>query len=158
MNIASRVARAGSAELVLVHVVPEPEMTARMPREAADLALIEAVILSNQRAAERYLREARARLSAPDHPVRVHTCVARDVECALTDFLSKERPELVVICANGSTGKSDRAFGVVAQSLLTSARIPLLVVQDACASHRRDTHAAATVLEARGQRATARER
>ncbi len=158
VNIASDVAHGASAELALVHVVPEPELTARMPLGADDLALIEGVIVSNRRAAERYLRETRKRLSGPGHPVRVHSSVARDVVSALTDFLSRERPELVVICAHGSTARSDRGFGRVARSLLTSARVPLLVVQDARASYRPEPKAAALALAGNGRRTAAHDR
>jgi nucleotide-binding universal stress UspA family protein len=157
VNVASHVARAMSAELVLVHVVPEPELTARMPLDAEDLALIERVVLRNRRAADRYLSETRARLSGSGHPVRVHSSVARDVARALTDFLSKERPELVVTCARGSTARSDRSFGTVARSLLTGARVPVLVVQDARMSHRPDRDAATAAFARNGQRATARD-
>lgn len=158
VNIASHVARSTSAELLLVHFVPEPELTTRMPLEADDLALIERVVLRNQRASERYLSETRERLSEPGHAVRVYSSVARDIAWELTEFIAKEPPELLVICAHGSAAKSERSFGAVARSLLTSARVPLLVVQDAGVSHRPDRDSATAAVAAHGQRATARDR
>ena len=71
LPLATAFARAHEAEMILAHVVPEPEMPRRLPPSADDRAVVSQLTERNRLEAERYLGELRARLV--DQKVRVDT-------------------------------------------------------------------------------------
>jgi nucleotide-binding universal stress UspA family protein len=130
LPLAAALARAHDAELILAHVVPEPEMPRRLPPSAEDLAVVSRLTARNQLEAERYLGELRARLL--DRKVRVGTRIVQAARRAraIRAMADEADVDLVLVCAHGQTGDARERYGSVAGRLLEEGSRPLLVLQD----------------------------
>jgi nucleotide-binding universal stress UspA family protein len=130
LPLATALARAHDAELILAHVVPEPEMPRRLPPSAEDLAVVARLTERNRLEAERYLDELRARLL--DQKVRVGTriVVASRRARAIRAMADEADVDLVLVSAHGQTGDARERYGSVAGRLLEEGGRPILVVQD----------------------------
>src|SRR3990167_2091993 len=62
LPLATALARAHDAELILAHVAPEPEIPRRLPPSAEDLAVVSQLTERNRLEGGRYLGELRERL------------------------------------------------------------------------------------------------
>ncbi len=126
---AVRMASAHGAELLLVHVVREPVVTALL-QAAEGLELAQKLAGRLEAAAGRYLGKLQQQLARQG--VAAQIFVARHInehQCLL-DLAVRERAELVVMSAHGSACDSARSFGGVTSQLLASSLVPVLVVQD----------------------------
>ena len=128
LPLAIRVAQAERAELVLVHVVPIPELTEDGPLESEAVELRERVMQRNERVAREYLDRIRAHVS---DGLSVRTLLLRgtDARSGLAHAIADEAPDLVVMAAHGRSRRSDIPFGSVADYLVTHAVAPLLIVR-----------------------------
>jgi nucleotide-binding universal stress UspA family protein len=119
LPIAIRIAKSNDAELLLVHVVPEliPSIVAEDEELQLGSELARRLELQNNLASE-----VRA----------VRTTVIRSADpCqSLLELSERERVDLVVLSAHGSTCNRERSFGGVATHLLAHSTVPLLVLQD----------------------------
>jgi len=130
LSLAATVARAHRSELLMIHVVPVPEMTRRMPLDPEDAGLARRVVESNRKAAEAYLEDMRAELSAPALAVRSLVVVATQVAQAVQRVAEDEQADLMVLSAHGCSGGERWPYGSVAGSLLLYGTTPLVVFQD----------------------------
>ena len=128
--LALRVARAAEAELILVHVVPKPELTAPMPLEPEDIELRRHVVERNEHIASVYLERLRACLAAEEVPVRVVLVHGDDVRSTLARLITTEAADLVILSARGHGGAhaSDMRYGNVSNYLISHASVPILIV------------------------------
>jgi len=130
LPVATALARAHDAEMILAHVVPEPEMPRRLPPSAEDLAVASQLTERNRLEGERYLGELRDRLV--DQTVRVGTriVVASRRARAIRAMADEADVDLVMVCAHGRTGDAGERYGSVAARLLEESGRPLIVFQD----------------------------
>jgi nucleotide-binding universal stress UspA family protein len=129
LPLATRLAEAHGAELVLLHVVPAVELTEIRPLDAEDLELRERLQRRNQRVASEYLDRVRARLAATGLTVRALVLLGGDVRSRLARFVAEEGIDLMVLSAHGRSGRSDVPFGSVTAYLTAHATAPLLVLR-----------------------------
>lgn len=115
------------AEVILAHVVVEPELPRLMPASDEDLALARRLAERNREEATHYLEGVRARLGVR---VEVRLLTGRKVATALHDLVSDEGVDLVVLSAHGYGGEARWPHGGVATSFIDHGRTPLLLVQD----------------------------
>jgi nucleotide-binding universal stress UspA family protein len=127
---ASDLARSHDAELVLVHIVPEPEMPRRMGPSREDVELAQKLVESNRREAAGYLREIQNRLSAEAGRVQVRLRVAANRAQTLQELAERESIDLVVLAAHGSTGDIHQRYGGVAGQFLQNGSGPVMILQD----------------------------
>lgn len=127
---AIELAQQHDAELLLVHVVPEPELPRRLTPSTHDIELARQVTESNQREAQHYLRELQQRLARDSQRLQVRTVVSSHTAKALSDLAREEQVDLVIVAAHGGTGDATRIHGSVAAALLHDVSQPLLIVQD----------------------------
>jgi nucleotide-binding universal stress UspA family protein len=132
--VALRIAALEAAELLFVHVVPEPEITRVGPLDAEGVELERRVAEHNYRVAIAYLDRLRARVGRDG--VRVRSLVVRDgsVRTRLDRLIREERVDLVVMSAHGHAGQTDSPCGSVTEHAVTHATTPLLIVRER--SHR----------------------
>lgn len=128
LPLAMGLARAERAQLLLVHVVPIPELTEVGPLENEGVELRERLIQRNERVAQEYLDGVRARLDG-DLSVRALLLRGADVRSGLAHTIAEELPDLVVLAAHGRGRRSDVPFGSVAAYLINHAIVPLLIVR-----------------------------
>ena len=127
---ATELARRNDAELLLVHVVPEPEMPRRMGPSQEDLDLSRRLVERNRRAAQCYLRDVQSRLAGVSDRVQVRLCVAPRRAQALHELAQREGVDLVILSAHGSTGDAHQRYGAVAAEFLQAGYGPVIILQD----------------------------
>ena len=129
LTLATRLARKYGSELVLIHVVPVPELTGPEPLDVEELELKRRLIDRNTRVAESYLARLRDRVI--DQGLRVRTVLAHDdLRFELLRCIEEERPSLIVISGHGRGGRTALRLGSVASFLLEHAAAPTLIVRE----------------------------
>jgi nucleotide-binding universal stress UspA family protein len=130
LPFATALARAHDAELILAHVVPEPELPRRLPPSAEDLAVASQLTERNRREGERYLGELRDRLAEQKLRVAVRLVVSSRRARGIRAIADEADVDLVMVAAHGRTGDARERYGGVAARLLEGNRRPTLVLQD----------------------------
>lgn len=130
LPLASRLAQAADAELLLTHIVPTPEMIEARPLEAEDMMLRQSVVDRNEQAARSYLERVKANLSAAGLRVRMISTRGDDVRETLKDLIHREGADLVVLSARGHGRQhvSDVHYGTVSSYLMAHCAVPMLVL------------------------------
>jgi nucleotide-binding universal stress UspA family protein len=126
---ATELARVHNAELILAHVVTEPELPRRLSPTDEDLELAERLVERNRSEAQHYLNEIRGRLAATVR-VEVRLVVSPRPASALRELAKEEEVDLVVLCAHGNTGDVRQRFGSVPADFLRDCEQPVIIVQD----------------------------
>jgi nucleotide-binding universal stress UspA family protein len=130
LPLATALARAHGAEIILAHVVPEPEMPRRLPPSGDDVAVAAALTERNRVEAERYLGELRDRLVEQHLRVRIRIVVSSHRARAIRAMAEEAGVDLVMVSAHGRTGDPNERYGSVTARLLEHDRRPILVLQD----------------------------
>jgi len=126
---AARIARTYGAELVLLHVVEDPQPTALL-RAPEDLELARALATRLESRAHAYLDHLGDPLAKEGVSVRAIVVRRADRHQALLEIAQREGVDLVVLSAHGATCNAARPFGSVTAHLLAHSVISLLVLQD----------------------------
>jgi nucleotide-binding universal stress UspA family protein len=130
LPLATALARAHDAEIVLAHVVPEPEMPRRLQASTEDLAAAAEFTERNRLEGERYLQALKERLVGQQLQVTTRMAVGSRRARAIWDMAEQADADLVVVAAHGRTGDARERCGSVAARLLEQSRRPILVLQD----------------------------
>lgn len=130
LPLVGKIADVHDAEFVLVHVVPRPEMSHRLPTGARDRELINELTGRNRRRAEAYLHSVRERLVSRGARVEVELLVDDHPARAIEQYAINSGADLVLLAAHGSGGHARDAYGSLAQRMLDSLVKPLWIVQD----------------------------
>ena len=130
LPIATRLANAHEAELLIAHVTPAAELTRVGPLTAEDLELEQRVVARNQRVARSYLDQIRARMAEAGTVARTVIARGGDVRTGLARLVRREGVNLIILSAYGRRGPRDNPCGSVAAHLLTHVAAPLLVVRE----------------------------
>ena len=129
LPLATALARAHDAEMILAHVVPEPEMPRRLPPSAEDVAVASRLTERNRLEGERYLGELRDRLEQKLH-VGTRIVVSSRRARAIRAMADEADVDLVMVSAHGRTGDALERYGSVAARLLEGNSRPIMVLQD----------------------------
>jgi nucleotide-binding universal stress UspA family protein len=135
--LATRLARAHGAELVLAHVVPVPELIEVGPLDSEARELRERLVSRNERVANEYLDRLRAQLAGSEVPVRTLVLRGGDARGRVARLIVDEAVDLVVLSAHGRSARADVSLGSVAAHLVAHAEVPLLIVRRRPAATRR---------------------
>jgi nucleotide-binding universal stress UspA family protein len=130
LPLATALARVHNGELILAHVVPEPELPRHMSASAGDLTLAAQLTERNRVEAERYLAELRSQVLAQGTRARVRIVVSSRCDRTLRALADEEHADLLLFCAHGKTGDAGERYGTVAARLVQSSKRPVLIVQD----------------------------
>ncbi len=128
--VAMRIAEAQDAEVLLVHVVPSPEIMRLGPDDPEGAELETRVVEHNRRVAEAYLDRARGRIAHGTSRVRALVVGSGRVHMTLDRLIREERADLVVMSSHGRSGHIDSPCGSVTEYTLTHAATPLLVLRE----------------------------
>jgi nucleotide-binding universal stress UspA family protein len=140
-------ASAGESEILLAHVVYEPEMPRRSPPSEEDVELTERFVARNREIAAKYLEQMESRLSGK---VRSRLLVGDDVVDTLQDLVESEEVDLVVLSAHGYSGNPRRPYGSITTNFIEYDSAPLLVVQDLSPEEIEPTEAERAAQEDKG--------
>jgi nucleotide-binding universal stress UspA family protein len=127
LPFATKLATIHEAELSLVHVVPEAEMIQRRPFSPEETDMYNQLQQRNQREALRYLRDLADR---EELTVKTHLLSETRVADALLDFADSEQIDLVMMCAHGQSGGSNRLYGSLVNNFIQYSAATLFVLQD----------------------------
>ncbi|MGH7339627.1 MAG: universal stress protein [Candidatus Rokuibacteriota bacterium] len=130
LSVATRVAQAHASELVLVHVVPLPELTEIGPPDAKDVELRDRLTRRNERVASTYLDRIRGRLAGSHLKIGTRVLPAADPRDRFVEFLADEEADLVVLSAHGRGERVHSPVGSFAAHLIHFSETPLLILRD----------------------------
>jgi len=118
---AAYLARVFGAKITLVHII-EKDGQAVVHGEHH---------LTQPAEAEAYLAQIRQRAFAPETAVslHVHESAMQDVAQGIVEHQDELTPDLIVMCSHGRGGLRDLLFGSIAQQVITSGRVPVLLVR-----------------------------
>jgi nucleotide-binding universal stress UspA family protein len=135
LPLVTALSRAHDAEVILAHVVPEPEMPRRLSPSAEDLAVASQLTERNRLEGERYLHDLEDRLTAQKLHVGTRITVSSRRARAIWAIADEAGVDLVMVAAHGRTGNARERCGSVAARLLEESRRPIMVLQDLGAGH-----------------------
>jgi nucleotide-binding universal stress UspA family protein len=128
LPLAVRLAPEHGSEMILIHVVPMPELIKPEPLNEEERELERRLIERNTRVAERYLGRLSDQLS--HEGVRVRTVLTHDdVRFELMGTIEREHPDLIVLSGHGRGGRTPLRLGSVASFLVEHATVPTLIVR-----------------------------
>ena len=127
LPLAADLARFHESQLLLVHLVCQPEMPRRVPLTDEESDMIAQITERNRAAAARYLGQLRSLLSVE---VETRLEVSGDLAAALHSIVEQEAVDLVVLSAHGHSGREKWAYGTTALCFIVYGTTPLLIVQD----------------------------
>jgi nucleotide-binding universal stress UspA family protein len=129
LPIAARIAKTHGAEILLTHVVEEPQPSGVLC-EGEDLELAFELARRLESRATRYLERIRAQLASEGTPVRATVIRDKGPHQSLIELAEREQVDLVIASAHGATCHVARTFGVVTAHMLAHSKVALLVLQD----------------------------
>lgn len=131
LGLAATVARQQQATLLLLHLVPEPPPAwQRLPPSGEEAELLARLAALQTERAARYLSEMEARLAHTDLRVRSRVGRAAQVAEGIRSVAAEEGVDLIALAAHGASG-APFPWGAVAQRLLSTSALPIVVFQDA---------------------------
>lgn len=131
LALATKVARHHQADLLLIHLLLEPAPPwERLPSSAEELELRRRLDELQAARADRYLGDMVERLAHTDLRVRSARGRAADVAEGIRALAEAQGVDLIALAAHGARG-APRPFGTVAQRLLATSALPIIVFQDA---------------------------
>jgi nucleotide-binding universal stress UspA family protein len=125
--IATTLAQANEAQVLLLHIVSRPEMARRTPLTHEDVDLINRILERNQEEGRRYLEDLQSHLPAN---VQTRLLVSDNVATSLHDLIEQEDIDLLVLSAHGYSGTPRWLYGSITSRFITEGNVPLLIVQD----------------------------
>jgi nucleotide-binding universal stress UspA family protein len=128
LPVAGYLAGVLGASITLIHVV-EKDAAASIHGERH---------LTRHEEAEAYLEQIRQRAFPAGIPValHVHESAVKDVAQGIVEHQDELIPDLIVMCSHGRGGVRDLLFGSIAQQVITSGRVPVLLVRPDSAAGR----------------------
>jgi nucleotide-binding universal stress UspA family protein len=130
LPVATALARVHNGELILAHVVPEPELPRRMSPSAGDLTLAAQLTERNRAEAEGYLARLQSQVLAQGTRARVRIVVSPRCDRTLRALADEENVDVLILSAHGKTGDAGERYGAVAARLMQSSNRPVIIVQD----------------------------
>jgi nucleotide-binding universal stress UspA family protein len=141
LPLATALAHAQDAQVLLARVVMRPEMPRRHPYSPEELELIDRVREMNRSDAERSLQDIQSSLVAGRVDVTSRVVLSDDPAQSLHDLVDQEKVDLVLMSAHGYTGSTRWPYGSLALNFIVYGSTPLLIVQDLAAAQIQPTAA-----------------
>lgn len=130
LSVGARIARAGGAEIELVHVVSVPELPERGSGDFVGRVHRTRLIETHHEVAREYLASTKENLAAFGLEVGSRILESPTIPRALEEISGDDADTLLVVSAHGFSGASPWPYGSVASHLIMHGRLPLLVLQD----------------------------
>ncbi len=121
---AEMLAKCSDAEVVLLSVLSHPSIDYYIP----DPAMAVSAYVEQQRASKEYLAHVAADLSAQGLRVRTELCEGPVAE-AILDYADSTQADLIAMSTHGRSGIGRFLLGSVAEKVIRSAKVPVLLVR-----------------------------
>lgn len=122
-------AKTESAEVLVVHVVPQPQFTQFGPLEPEAVGLRDKIVQRNERVARAYLERVSNYLRSCGVNARA-LILQGDAREQLPHTVFEEDTDLIVLAAHGHSGRADMPCGSVASYLAGHSNVPLLILRN----------------------------
>lgn len=127
LPVAESLARACGSQLLVAHVVRQPEIPRRTPPIQEDLDLANRLNERNSEEASKYLMELKSWM---DFPVETRLLTSERVYTELHELAETEEIDLVILSAHGYSGDSTWPYGSLVISFIVYGVTPVLILQD----------------------------
>lgn len=127
LPVAATLARAHQAEILLTHIVQQPQMPRRTPPSREDVELANRIVERNRSEVVQYLEQLRSQLSAQVEP---RVLVSDHVAETLHELVEQEQTDLVLLSAHGCSTPTRSRYSDVVTSFVAYGTTPLLIAQD----------------------------
>jgi nucleotide-binding universal stress UspA family protein len=127
LPVASTLARAHEAQILLAQVIQRPAMPRRTLPTREDVKLADRIVERNRMEAIQYVDELQSQLSGK---VEARVLVSDDAVVALHDLADQEKIDLILLSAHGYSSLTQWPFGSVARGFIVYGTTSLLIVQD----------------------------
>jgi nucleotide-binding universal stress UspA family protein len=127
MSLLTGLSQEHQAEILLAHVVVQPEMPRRVPLTPEETELRQRLVELNREEITRYFDQLKSHLPGQ---VERHVVVSESVIATLNHLAEDTAANLVILSAHGYSAARDYPYGSVSISLLAYGATPLLIVQD----------------------------
>jgi len=129
LPMATVLANAEGAELLLCYVMPDPGLTEFGVKDPEAERLHDLVVKRNKQAGDIHLTRVKNTLAHNGLKISTRILQGGDARRALLDFATQEAVDFLVMATHGQSGHSDVATGDVARFILDRADIPVLMVR-----------------------------
>lgn len=127
---ALRLSRCYGGQLILTHVLRQPEMLRRRPLTAEERDLIDQITEMNRLEVARYLDDLRSSMSSQQANVETRLLQSNHTAEALHDLADSAQVDLILLTAHGHTGCPRWPYGSLSTNLIAYGTMPILIVQD----------------------------
>lgn len=148
LALAESLARAHGSEILVAHVVRQPELPRRTSASQEDLMLVNQLTERNRVEAIKYLEDLSART---DLSIQTRLDVSPSVSRTLHQIAEEHDADLTIISAHGYSGDTRWPFGSVGLGFIVYGSTPLLILQDLPTSQIEPTRAEIAARETGGR-------
>jgi nucleotide-binding universal stress UspA family protein len=148
LSAAVTLARFHEAQLLLGHVVVQPEMPCQVLVTEDDETLVKRFVARNREIIAQYMEQLRDRLAYAFEP---RLLTSDNIAVALHNLVEEAEVDLVLLCAHGYSGKTKWPYGSITTSFIEYGSTPLLVVQDLSPQEVEPTKAETAAVETKGR-------
>jgi len=125
--LAESLARAHGSEVLVAHVVRQPELPRRTSASQEDLLLVNQLIQRNEAEAIKYLEDLKSRI---DLTIQTKLEVSPSISRSLHQIVDENDVDLTIISAHGYSGDTRWPYGSVGLGFIVYGSTPLLILQD----------------------------
>lgn len=127
LPLLAALAQEQQAEIMLVHIVVQPEMARRVPLTPEERELSQRLVELNREEVSHYFEQLKSRLPSN---VQTRVVISDNVVATLHSLAEDELADLVVVSAHGYSATRKYPYGSVSISFIAYGATPLLIIQD----------------------------
>lgn len=147
LRLAESLAQAHKSQVLVAHVVRQPELPRRTTASPEDLLLVNQLVQRNQDEAESYLEDLKSRVGMP---IQTRLEVSPTIGRTLHQIAEDNNIDMAILSAHGYSGGTRWPFGSVCLGFIVYGSSPLLILQDLPFSRIELTRAEIASRESRG--------
>jgi nucleotide-binding universal stress UspA family protein len=127
LSLVAALSQEHQAEILLTHVLAQPEMPRRVPLTSEEQELSRRLVELNCQEVTCYFDQLKSRLPGN---VQTRVIFGDNVIATLHNLVEEELADLVVLSAHGYSATQKHSYGSVSASFITYGATPLLIIQD----------------------------
>ena len=127
LTVAEALARAHNSEILVAHIVRQPELPRRTSASQEDMLLVNQLTERNRAEAIKYLEDLKSRI---DIPIQTKLEVSPSVSRTLHQIAEENDVDLTILSAHGYSGDTRWPYGSVGLGFIVYGSTPLLILQD----------------------------
>ena len=147
LMLAESLAQAHNSEILVAHIVRQPELPRRTSASQEDLSLVNQLTQRNQAEAIKYLEDLQSRTNIT---IQTKLEISPSISRSLHQIAEENDIDLAILSAHGYSGGTQWPFGSVGLGFIVYGSSPLIILQDLPMSRIELTRAEIAARETRG--------